>query len=317
MLIGIDIGGTKTQIVASAGSELSSVSIPTNEWRSRLDSKRDAAKLIAAVLDLSGGRQPDVVVAGSHGCDTDDDRERMQTSLAKTLSGTVLVLNDSELLLPAAGKQRGISVISGTGSIAVARSEDRRMLAAGGWGWFLGDEGSASGLVREAARAVRASLDAGEAMELLGRNLLAAVGITNPVELGRALGELGSAASIGRFANLVFEAADAGSGIAAKVIADGGRALATLTQRLVARGAHGGDVVTGGGVISRQPRLFRAFQSALAEIQPALTLTLLTEPPVVGALALAKELQAGRQPATLPFPHVGGKRSGEQDWRVA
>jgi N-acetylglucosamine kinase-like BadF-type ATPase len=316
MLVGIDIGGTKTQIVASTGSEQSSVSLPTHEWRSRSDGERDAAELIAAVLDLTGSRQPDVVVAGSHGCDTDDDRERVQASLARVLTGTVLVLNDSELLLPAAGKQRGISVISGTGSIAVARSDDRRMLAAGGWGWFLGDEGSASGLVREAARAVRASLDAGEAIELLGHDLLAAVGVTNPVELGRALGELGSAASIGRFANLVFEAADAGSVIASKVIADGGRALATLAQRLVTRGARGADVVTGGGVISRQPRLFRAFQNALAEIQPALTLTLLTEPPVVGALALAGSLQAGRQAANLPFPHIGGRRSGEQDWRM-
>jgi N-acetylglucosamine kinase-like BadF-type ATPase len=317
MLVGIDIGGTKTEIVASAGADQSSISMPTNDWRGRSNGERDAARLVAAVLGLTSGRQPDVVVAGAHGCDTDDDRERMQASLARALTGTVLVLNDSELLLPAAGKQRGISVISGTGSIAVARSEDRRMLAAGGWGWFLGDEGSASGLVREAARGVRASLDAGETLEPLGRDLLAAVGVASPVELGRALGELGSAASIGRFANLIFDAADAGSAIASRVIADGGRALAALADRLVARGADGGDVVTGGGVISRQPRLFEAFRKALAEVRPALTPTLLTEPPVIGALALAGDLQAGRQPATLPFPHIAGRPSGAQDWRAA
>jgi N-acetylglucosamine kinase-like BadF-type ATPase len=317
MLVGIDIGGTKTEILASAGAERFSIVLPTGDWRSRADGRRDADKLVAAVLDLTGGRQPDVVVAGAHGCDADEDCERVQAWLARALIGTVLVLNDSELLLPAAGKQRGISVISGTGSIAVARSGDRHMLAAGGWGWFLGDEGSASGLVREAARAVRASLDAGETLELLGRNLLAAVDVGNPVELGRRLGEFGAAASIGRFASVIFDAADAGSPLALKVITDGGRALATLTERLVARGAHAGDVVTGGGVISRQPRLFQAFQTALAETLPALSLTLLTESPVTGALALARDLQAGRHAPSLPFPHIAGRRSGEQDWRAA
>lgn len=315
MLVGIDIGGTKTEIVASAGGKQFSAFMPTGEWRSRADGERDTSKLVAAVLDLTGGHQPDVVVAGSHGCDTDEDCARVQAWLAGALTGSVLVLNDSELLLPAAGKQLGISVISGTGSIAVARSDDRRMLAAGGWGWFLGDEGSASGLVREAARAVRTSLDAGDALELLGRNLVAAVDADGPVELGRRLGELGSAASIGRFANLIFDAAEAGSALAVRVIEDGGRALATLAGRLVARGAHGRDVVTGGGVISRQPRLFQAFQTALAEVLPALTLTLLAEPPVAGALALARDLEARRHAPNLPFPHIAGRRSGEQDWR--
>jgi N-acetylglucosamine kinase-like BadF-type ATPase len=316
MLVGIDIGGTKTEIVASASGD-SSTSIPTSEWRGRADGESDAEQLAAAVFDLTGGRQPEVVVAGSHGCDTDEARERVQAQLARRFHGTVLVLNDSELLLPALGKQAGISVISGTGSIAVARNDDGRMLAAGGWGWYLGDEGSASGLVREAARAVRASLDAGEPLETLGRSLLLELGIDSPVELGRRLGEFGSAARIGHFSNLVFEAADAGSVLALKVIADGGKALAALAGRLIARGAQGQDVVTGGGVISRQPRLFRAFEAALAEISPALTLTLLTEAPVVGALALARSLQAGHRPSNLPLPHISGRLSGNGDWRAA
>ncbi len=54
--------------------------------------------------------------------------------------------------VPAAGYADGIGVVSGTGSIAVARTAEGRMLAAGGWGWILGDEGSAPALVREAAQ---------------------------------------------------------------------------------------------------------------------------------------------------------------------
>ena len=65
------------------------------------------------------------------------------------------VVNDAELMVPAAGYFGGIGVVSGTGSIAVARTAEGHMLAAGGWGWILGDEGSAPALVREAAKAIR------------------------------------------------------------------------------------------------------------------------------------------------------------------
>lgn len=198
----------------------------------------------------------------------------LQARLARHLPGAVLVLNDSELLLPAAGKSTGISVISGTGSIAVSRDAARRMIASGGWGWYLGDEGSASGLVREAARTIRFALDQGQPLDLLGRSLIEALAISSPIEIGRALGEIGSAAGIGRFAPLVFEAADAGSRYANKVITEAGASLAELTAQLLERGAPRGDVVTGGGVIARQPRLLAAFKTALSDRLPDLTLTL-------------------------------------------
>ena len=54
-------------------------------------------------------------------------------------------------------------MVSGTGSIGVARDADRNLVIAGGWGWILGDEGGASGIVREAVRAVLAAIDPGEA----------------------------------------------------------------------------------------------------------------------------------------------------------
>ena len=315
MLAGIDIGGSKTELCIAAGAERRGRSMPTSDWRTRTDPRADAAALITALTELGGA--PDILVVGSHGCDTDDECRNFQQRLADRLPGTVLVLNDAELLLAAAGKERGIAVIAGTGSIAVARKDDRRMIAAGGWGWYLGDEGSASGLVREAARAVRGSIDAGEPLEQLGRGLLLALGIDSPVELGRALSDRGSAAKIGGLAPLVFEAADSGSGLALAVIGQGGQALAALTTRVLGRGAPGADVVTGGGVVTRQPRLFEAFRNALSSVAPQLSLSLLKEPPVTGAIALAERLQAGERPSYLPLPHIAGRALSEAEWRAA
>ncbi|YBV93940.1 N-acetylglucosamine kinase (plasmid) [Phyllobacteriaceae bacterium JZ32] len=318
MLVGIDIGGTKTQLVAEEGSNtIFNRIVRTDSWRGRSDDEADADALVALLAAASHGKRPTVTVIGAHGCDSDEDRFALQAMLGRRLPGKVLVLNDSELLLLAAGKAKGISVISGTGSIAVSRDAQRRMLAVGGWGWYLGDDGSASGLVREAARAVRAAIDNGDGIDPLGRALMQALAISSPIELGRALAQIGSAAGIGRFAPLVFEAADAGSLLARKVIAQAGRSLARLAEQLVRRGAPTTDIVTGGGVISRQSSLFEAFQVALAEHLPGVPLTLLSGPPVEGAVRLARMLDAAQLPENLPIPHADGLLMAIHDGRAA
>lgn len=318
MIAGIDIGGTKTQILAEEnGDKVGERHVLTTQWRSRTDHDSDARTLAALILETAGESMPTATVVGAHGCDSDEDRLALQARLAHLLPGAVLVLNDSELLLPASGRTNGISVISGTGSIAVSRDRQRRMIAAGGWGWYLGDEGSASGLVREAARSVRLSLDEGNPLDPLGQTFLDSLSVSSPIEIGRALAELGTAAGIGQFAPLVFEAAEGGSMIAGQVIANAGGSLSRLVEQLVARGAPQNAVVTGGGVITRQPRLLSAFRAALAQRLPDMELTLLKEPPVLGAIALARKLDAGALPEDLPLPHVGGALKAENDGRAA
>lgn len=303
MIVGIDIGGTKTHLRGRSGDGERDLVLDTAAWRARCFAN-DAPALAALVCGLTETAAPTAVVVGAHGCDTDADCARLQAQLAQHLDGIVLVLNDSELLLPATGTAAGIAVIAGTGSIAVGRSTDRQMVAAGGWGWFLGDEGSACGLVREAARAVRGALDAGGSLDPLGRTLLDALGIADPVQLGQALGALDSGAAIGRLAPIVFAVE---SPLASRVIAEGGRALALLAERLLERGVTAERVVAGGGVIVCQPRLFDAFRTALAEHAPTLRPVLLAGSPVSGAVRLASRLAAGERPALLPLPHVGGR----------
>lgn len=304
IIAGIDIGGTKTQLVAMRdGITLADRTEATKDWRSHR-AEEDAAALVSMVREAIGGAEPAAIVVGAHGCDSTDQCRAFQGLIAARAGSSVLVLNDSELLLPAAGQAMGISVIAGTGSIAVARLPDGTMLTAGGWGWFLGDEGSASGLVRDAARAVRAALDRGEAMDPLAQALLGILDIDDPVRLGKTLAAEGSAAGIGRHAPALFAAAEGGSEIARSVIEAGGRALALLVRRLVDRGAKGGCVVAGGGVITRQPLLMQAFESAVAKQVPGWAVMLLTIPPVFGAVRLAEALIRGDLPPQLPRPAI-------------
>lgn len=310
--VGVDIGGTKTHLLGvQDGSTHFNDVIATGSWRSRTEAGADATAFVAEILRRTAGVAPTALVVGSHGCDSDAECMALQGRLAALLPSTVLVLNDSELLLPAAGKEEGISVISGTGSIAVARDGNGAMMASGGWGWFLGDEGSASGIVRDSARAIRTSLDQGKPLDKLGHALLAAIGTSDPVEIGHCLAEEGSADKIGRFSPIVFDAAEAGSSIAQAVIVEGGRALAETVLRLIDRGAQGNAVVAGGGVITRQPLLMSAFAEALSAAAPDREVTLLHEPPVIGAIVLAAKIARGEPIGRLPNPHVASQLKKE------
>ncbi|MFC5833320.1 hypothetical protein, partial [Nonomuraea insulae] len=76
--------------------------------------------------------------------------------------------------------------------------------------------------------------------------------------------------------------------LAAEVIAAGGRALARLVALLAARGAAAGAVVVAGGVITARPALMAAFEEELSALLPGTGARLLDQPPVSGAIELAR-----------------------------
>jgi len=215
-------------------------------------------------------------------------------------------VNDAELIPASIGEINGIGVVAGTGSIAVTRNVDGRMLVAGGWGWVLGDEGSAAGLVREAGRAVSKYLDCGGSPdEPLVRALFAALDIDNPARIGSQIANAGGAAALGRHAQVVFDAASAGSKIAQTVIDEGAFALVDLVERLRMLGAEARSVVAGGGVIVAQSRLADAFLKAMdARFGGSLSVAIYPGPPVEGACNIAKAFAAS-MPRSAPPEQAG------------
>ncbi|MEU8175300.1 BadF/BadG/BcrA/BcrD ATPase family protein [Microbispora hainanensis] len=291
-VVGVDVGGTKTRIRladASSGEVLADLTVPSTGWQTA--SLPQAAAWLSERLHplLQPGPEVRHVVVGAHGCETPDQFERLAQELVRVLATPATVVNDAELLLPAAGLAGGIGVISGTGAIAVGRHRDTgAYLSAGGWGWVLGDEGSGSALVRDAARAVLTRADEGAPGDGLDVALLRAFGVAGLPELAAAMSWNGGVETWGAHAPVVFAAAEAGSATADAVITAGGRSLARLVSCLAGRGADLGAVVVAGGVIANQPRLMRAFEEELRSLLPAVTATLLQAPPVLGAVELAR-----------------------------
>ena len=115
-------------------------------------------------------------------------------------------------------------------------------MAAGGWGWVFGDEGSASVLVRDAVRAVLREANNGRCDDPLVSFLLPAVGVADLAELTDTLSWRGGAETWAHYAPAVGQAARAGSPLAARVIADKGAELARFAATLHQRGAAGHTV---------------------------------------------------------------------------
>ncbi|CAM5596025.1 BadF/BadG/BcrA/BcrD ATPase family protein [Streptomyces aurantiogriseus] len=292
LVVGIDVGGTKSHLRALAGDTPVADHVrPSSGWRPH-DPVAAAGWLAALVAEaLPAGARPAAVAVGGHACETPRQCAQIRTALQLHFDAPALVVGDAELLVPAAGLDKGAGLVAGTGSVAVGRLPDGTRVQVGGWGAALGDEGGAAGLVREAARAVWAAHDRGERPDALALGLVAALGVPEVPALGAALeGASDISAEWGRHAPAVFAAAADGSALARTVIAEAGEALAALVARLDARGVPVDDVVVAGGTILAQPALYEAFTTALADAVPGARARPLQVPPVQGAVALARAL---------------------------
>jgi N-acetylglucosamine kinase-like BadF-type ATPase len=298
-VIGVDIGGTKTRILevpldSRHDAPVLDITVPTSSWRGGLgNARRDADGLRALLTRNVGAHALDAALAaGVHGCDNTRQCQELEEALRSRFAGPVVVVNDSELLAPAMRHPEAINLVVGTGAIATARSSDGRLMTSGGWGWLLGDEGSAPALVREASRAVLAELDRGGESDPLARRLMAAFAARDAAEFALAVTVAASATAWGDHAPEVFLAAEEGSSLAAAVIQAAGEQLALLVVQLRQRGIHTASAVAAGSVIERQPRLQDAVRAALARQQPAIELLILDVPPVAGAAELARRVAA-------------------------
>lgn len=295
LVVGLDVGGTKVAIRAQTGTGRLVVDrrLPATGW-SIEPVERAADWLLGRIREtLPAGVGVRALAIGAQRCNTVELAQALEAALGRR-GVPAVVVNDAMLLVPAAGLSEGLGLISGTGSIAVGRTRSGRFLMAGGWGWVLGDEGGAVGLVREAARAVLLARDEGRHDPELLRRLEAAFEVKGADQLTLAITEHPSLGRLAAVAPAVFAAADAGSALARQVIDDGAVALATLVDRLRRKGAVGDVVVAAGGVISRQRRLFEGFRDRVRAAHPGLEVRLLEAAPVAGALVMARRLAEQR-----------------------
>lgn len=307
LVVGVDGGGTRTTVAVAtpAGAEVARRAGPAGlvDPRRPSASAHVVAELVRDALAEAGAAASPAraIVAGLAGVGNTAERAEVRAALEATgVAERVEVVPDGEIALEGAlGGEAGILLVAGTGSVAYGRAEDGRIERAGGWGMWIGDEGSAFALARAGLiAAVRADDGRGPATTLL-RTLLEETGARDAAELppwvGRA--EKGAVAAL---AAAVLREAAAGDGVAMELAHEQAAALAAHAVALCARLApwRGAVPVVGHGGLFAGECYTSLVHAALARADTRFTPREPRADAVAGALRRALQL-AAEPPATL------------------
>jgi len=111
---------------------------------------------------------------GLAGIDGPEDEAQLSAWVKEqAIAERFVVVNDSELVVAAGTPEGwGVALISGAGSVCLARSPQGRTLRVGGWGHLLGDEGSGYRLALDALRLATQTVDGRADAQALLRAIL-------------------------------------------------------------------------------------------------------------------------------------------------
>ncbi len=294
MLVGVDIGGTKThvRVVGDDGAARDLV-VRSDSWIvGLLTSDPTNADRLVGLLPAEALMPGSALVVGAHGLDSPAQVADFNRWLADAFPGATLAVNDVALLAPAAGLSEAVCVVAGTGSKVVGHRADGSIVEAGGHGFIIGDPGSAPAVARDAMRSLLEAYDEGLPLDALAEAMIAVHGHHDLSELWIAMFvEDPSLTLWGSLAPAVFAAAEAGDRRALAVVDDHAAQLAADVHRVIRRGARGDVVVCAGGVITGQRLLREALWRHVEALDLGLTIRTLDVPPVAGAVALAQRLR--------------------------
>jgi glucosamine kinase len=301
--LGIDGGGTKTTCAVGDESHLLATATagPSNivrvgEAQAR-ESLHQSVRQACAAAGITPAQVSRTCVGGS-GAARPELAEIVRHSLAQILPTPIDVVGDMQIALEAAfDNGPGVIVIAGTGSIAYGRDPQGKTLRAGGWGFAIGDEGSAHWIGRAAVSTVLRAADPRDgASENKPRQdsslfsaLLKAWGVTSLTDLARAANSIPPP----DFAALFPVVAASQDDLAAQVLTHAGRELAAVAavviRGLFAKGhAASVPVAMTGGVFRHAPLVRQVFYNELRALDPRVEVNPQVVDPVDGALRMAR-----------------------------
>ena len=124
---------------------------------------------------------------GLAGVDGQEDEAQLTAWVKQqAIAERFVVVNDSELVVAAGTPEGwGVALISGAGSVCLARSPQGRTVRVGGWGHLLGDEGSGYRLALDALRLATQTVDGRAEAQALLRAILRHWSLADAVALIR------------------------------------------------------------------------------------------------------------------------------------
>ena len=191
LVVGVDGGGTRTRVILAdangnvlARTEGAATSLQPGHESVAADIIK---ALIADVLAMAERTEtrPAVCVVGVAGAGQERAAQALWSALAtRRIADDVSVQADATIAMDDAfGDSAGVLLIAGTGSVAFSRAPDGRLERCGGWGPWVGDEGSAGWLGRRALSVITAAQDGREPETALTGAVLTALELESLEEL--------------------------------------------------------------------------------------------------------------------------------------
>jgi len=316
-VFGIDGGGTSSRIRAESlsGTLLYQGSAgSTNLNASDARSVKEVLRLLVSDALASGLAPADCRSGfiGSAGVDLEQDRQTMARALADAFHGAASRVrpaadqrlaapafaagNDAEpALVGALGELEGFLLIAGTGSIALGRALSGEQVRAGGWGHFLGDEGSAFWIAFEAIkRGIRAS-EGRDVQTTLLESALQHFGLPDAQSLIPFTYANFNKASIASFAPRVAGSAAAGDVLACDIMEHAVKELATLAVSVfdtLGKRMGSPKLSLYGGLLEKNAWLNTQVAARICAARPALAIVEPRGDAQSGACRLARALLA-------------------------
>lgn len=306
VLIGIDGGGSKTLALLanvqgvvlgrgvggasnyqSAGVEAAYAALNEaiqNAWKSAAENGLDVDQAFLRALCLGLG-----------GVDRPADRAVIQTWAEIHYPGVPVEITNDGWLALAAGTPGGwgIAVISGTGSIVLARDIEGHFNRAGGWGYLIGDEGSGYAIGIAALRAVSQAVDGSGSQTGLLAAVLRFWDLERPQNIiHKIYRPVVPRAEIARLSMVVEEQASQGDVLAIRILDAAGEELAAIAGAAVRSVGLQGDIpcALAGSVLTKGKWLQSRFLLGVANLGVNLSPVTVVDEPAQGALRLAQRL---------------------------
>jgi N-acetylglucosamine kinase-like BadF-type ATPase len=307
--VGFDGGGTKTECVVLNGEGKivgRGIAGPSNPLRVGMEAA--FTELAQAATEALAGahlkpRQIDAVCAGLAGAGRRSVIRSAIVFLAHEFPDALThVTTDSEIALEAAvGSGTGVIVIAGTGSAAFGRNANGETARAGGFGRWIGDDGSAYEIGRRAVGCVARARDQGAPLTALSDGILAALNCPSWDDLTERITKNPDDVFPSLFP-AVASAASMEDNVAREILYAAALDLSTTALTVIRRlGLLELEfpLVKCGGVFGLSRLMDEMFDAVVASAAPRANISRLEVPAAVGAARLAARLARGEDRAAI------------------
>jgi glucosamine kinase len=296
-MVGVDGGATRTRAVV-VDADMREVGRAVGP-PAAVDARHPERAALAVEIVVSDAMQraglgfpATSVYAALAGAGRETARVAVEQALSELrLAGRTRVGTDVEAAFEDAFlDQPGILVMSGTGSVALGRSERGRIARVGGWGSLLGDEGSGYAVGLESLKRILWDVDGRGPETRLRKAVMAELGLVDPHELV-VWAHDATKGDIAGLVPVVTESAREGDAVAGEILVQAVEELEGHVLTLLTTLGPWTDrpmVALGGGLLDPGGPLRRGMEAVLDRHRIALVARKLH--PVLGAARLAVEL---------------------------